>query len=201
MRSINKYLFTIRFWLINLNFWLVRNHLLVLHAHNYFINCFDLFEQCKPFLLHFVISFNHPGRIHGEGLITDIGTATARVARLAKMFFSCFFLNRLNQYFGFKYTPDWTVWSSKFKKFSGEGLTEPPPHWQSPDPSPRSFSGFALDSGFALKSRALRALDSGFTDSDPQLLKRGCAPVLVNKCITIDTDTSIPIPIPRYRYF
>ena len=91
MRSINKYLFTIRFWLINLNFWLVRNHLLVLHAHNYFINCFDLFEQCSPFLLHFVISFNHPGRIHGEGFITDIGTATARVARSAKMFFRVFF--------------------------------------------------------------------------------------------------------------
>ena len=32
----------------------------------------------------------------------------------------------------------------------------------SPDPSPRFFSGFALGSGFALNSRALRALDSGF---------------------------------------
>ena len=32
----------------------------------------------------------------------------------------------------------------------------------SPDPSPRSISGFALGSGFALSSRALRALDSGF---------------------------------------
>ena len=45
-----------------------------------------------------------------------------------------------------------------FQKISGEGLTEPP----SPDPSPRFFSGFALGSGFALNSRAHRALDSSF---------------------------------------
>ena len=32
----------------------------------------------------------------------------------------------------------------------------------SPDPSPRFSSGFALGLGFALDSRALRALDSGF---------------------------------------
>jgi hypothetical protein len=32
----------------------------------------------------------------------------------------------------------------------------------SPDPSPRFFSGFALGSGFALNSQALRAFDSGF---------------------------------------
>ena len=31
-----------------------------------------------------------------------------------------------------------------------------------PDPSPRFFSGFALGSGFALNSQALRAFDSGF---------------------------------------
>ena len=31
-----------------------------------------------------------------------------------------------------------------------------------PRPLPRFFSGFALGSGFALNSRALRALDSGF---------------------------------------
>ena len=37
----------------------------------------------------------------------------------------------------------------------------------SPDPSPRSFSGFALDSGFTLKSQALRALDSGFARFRP----------------------------------
>ena len=44
-----------------------------------------------------------------------------------------------------------------FWKFSGEGLTSP-----LPKPLPRFFSGFALGSGFALNSRALRALDSGF---------------------------------------
>ena len=48
--------------------------------------------------------------------------------------FSVFSLkNRLYQDFGFKYTPDWTIWSSKFQKFSGEGLTEPPP--QTPPPA------------------------------------------------------------------
>ena len=46
-----------------------------------------------------------------------------------------------------------------FQKFSGEGLTEPPP--QTPPP-PAFFSGFAFGLGFALNSRALRALDSGF---------------------------------------
>ena len=33
----------------------------------------------------------------------------------------------------FNYTPNWTIWSSKFQKFSGEGLTEPPP--QTPPPA------------------------------------------------------------------
>ena len=46
-----------------------------------------------------------------------------------------------------------------FQKFSGEGLTEPLPR---PLP-PFFFSDFALGLGFALNSRALRALDSGFT--------------------------------------
>ena len=46
-----------------------------------------------------------------------------------------------------------------FQKFSGEGLTEPPP--QTPPPA-FSRALCALDSGFALNSRALRALDSGF---------------------------------------
>ena len=45
-----------------------------------------------------------------------------------------------------------------FKKFSGEGLTDPLPR----PLSPRFFSGFALGSGFALNSRVLCALDSGF---------------------------------------
>ena len=51
-----------------------------------------------------------------------------------------------------------------FQKFSGEGLTEPGGAHRapSPDPFPRFFSGFALGLGFALNSRALRALNSGF---------------------------------------
>ena len=59
-----------------------------------------------------------------------------------------------------------------FQKFSGEGLTEPPP--QTPPPafsraspsvraSPSNSRALrALDSGFALNTRALRALTSGF---------------------------------------
>ena len=59
-----------------------------------------------------------------------------------------------------------------FKSFLGRGSPSPLPR-----PLPRSFSGFALDSGFALKSRALRALVSGFARfGPPQLLKRGGAP-------------------------
>ena len=46
----------------------------------------------------------------------------------------------------------------KFSKIFWEGAHRAP----SPDPSPRFFSGFALESGFALNSRAFRALDSGF---------------------------------------
>ena len=45
-----------------------------------------------------------------------------------------------------------------FSKISWGGAHRAP----SPDPSPRFFLGFALGSGFALNSRALRALDSGF---------------------------------------
>ena len=37
------------------------------------------------------------------------------------------------------------------KKFSGEGLTEPPPH----TPPPELVSGCALDSGFALSFHAV----------------------------------------------
>ena len=40
--------------------------------------------------------------------------------------------SRLFQDFPFNYTPNWTIWSSKFKKIFGEGLTEPPP--QTPPP-------------------------------------------------------------------
>ena len=57
-----------------------------------------------------------------------------------------------------KYAPVCTISKSILQKFSGEGLTEPPPQ----TPPPALVSGFALDSSFALNSRALRALDSGF---------------------------------------
>ena len=50
------------------------------------------------------------------------------------------------------------VSSSIFQKFSGEGLTKPPPQ----TPPPVFFSGFALGSGFVLNFQALRAFDSGF---------------------------------------
>ena len=65
--------------------------------------------------------------------------------------------SRLFQDFPFNCTPSWTIWSSKFQKFSGEGLTEPPP--QTPPPL---FLG--LRPRFGL--RPIRT---------PQLLKRGCA--------------------------
>ena len=44
-----------------------------------------------------------------------------------------------------------------FKNFLGRGSPSPLPR-----PLSRFFSGFALDSSFALNSRALRALNSGF---------------------------------------
>ena len=62
--------------------------------------------------------------------------------------------------FRFNYTPKCMVSSMNniFKKFSGEGLTEPPP--QTPSPG-RSISGFALD------SRALCVLGSGCALNSP----------------------------------
>ena len=60
-----------------------------------------------------------------------------------------------------------------FRKFSGGGLTEPPP--QTP---PRSISGCALDSGFALNTRTLRALGPRFglpLNSPLPKLWPGCA--------------------------
>ena len=47
---------------------------------------------------------------------------TAQV--LLKWFLS--FIENSIKVFQFNYTPDWTIWNSKFNKFSGEGLTEPP---------------------------------------------------------------------------
>ena len=57
----------------------------------------------------------------------------------------------------FKYAPKWMVSSLIFQKIFWGGAHGAP----SPDPSPRFFLGFALGSGFALNSRALRALDAG----------------------------------------
>ena len=57
-----------------------------------------------------------------------------------------------------KYTPNCTVVISNFQKFSGEGLTEPPPQTPPPASSRASPSDRASPD-----SRALRALDSGFT--------------------------------------
>ena len=122
---------------------------------------------------HFVISFNHPGRIHGERLITDIGAATARVARSAWMFFYVLFEKSNKSRFRCQVYTRLNYLKFEIPKIFWGGAHRA----LSPDPSPRSFSGFALDSGFALKSRALRALDSGFARfGPPQLLKRGCAP-------------------------
>ena len=86
--------------------------------------------------------------------------------------FSMFSLkSRLYQDFGFKYTPDWTIWSSKFQKISGEGLTEPPP--QTPPPL---FLG--LRPRFGLRPQISGASRPRFglrPIRTPQLLNRGCA--------------------------
>ena len=81
--------------------------------------------------------------------------------------------NPLNARFRFQVYTRLNYLKFEISKFFWGGAHRAP----SPDPSPRSFSGFALDSGFALKSRALRALVSGFARFGPlQRLKRGGAP-------------------------
>ena len=65
-----------------------------------------------------------------------------------------FLLQIYTRMHGFKY---------EFSKIFWGGAHRAP----SPDPSPRLISGFALDSGFALNSRALRALDSSFALNSP----------------------------------
>ena len=59
--------------------------------------------------------------------------------------------------FDVKYSPGCIISELSLQKFLGRGLPGP-----SPNPSPVFVSGFALDSGFSLNFRALRALDSGF---------------------------------------
>ena len=59
------------------------------------------------------------------------------------------------------------------KKFLGRGSLSPLPR-----PLPRSFSGFTLDSGFALKSWALRTLNSGFAQFGPPNFWSRVAPLL-----------------------
>ena len=158
----------------------MRNHLLVLHAYNYF-NCFDLFEQCRLFLLHFVISFNHPGRIHGEGLITDIGAATARIARSAKMFFYVLFEKSIESRFQFQVYTRLNYLKFEIPKIFWGGAHRAP----SPDPSPAHSRASPSNLGrFAPSIRAS-------PDSDPQLLKRGCAPAargLSIKYVTLPGD-------------
>ena len=72
-----------------------------------------------------------------------------------------------------KYTPNCTVVISNFQKFSGEGLTEPPPQTPPPASSRASPSDQASPD-----SRALRALDSSFALSfgPPPFQNPGSAP-------------------------
>ena len=95
-------------------------------------DCFDQFEQCRLFLLHFVISFNHPGRIHGERLITDIGATTARVARSAKKNFYVLFEKSIKSRFQFQVYTRLNYLKFEIPKIFWGGAHRAP----SPDPSP-----------------------------------------------------------------
>ena len=97
------------------------------------------------------------------------------------VFFILSLSGRLFQDFRFNYTPDWTF--SKFQNFLRRGSPSP-----FPIPLPRSFSGFALDSGFALKSRTLRAIDSGFARFRPPNFWPVVAPVQ----LTLDKMLEMP---------
>ena len=59
----------------------------------------------------------------------------------------------------------------------------------SPDPSPRFFSGFALGSGFALSSQALRAFDSGFA-LDSRALRA------LDSGFALDSPPECSLPLP-----
>ena len=112
-----------------------------------------------------ILGGNPPQEISGNntGLIADIGAATARVVRSAKMFFYVLFETSIKSRFRFQVYTRLNYLKFEIPKIFWGGAHRDP----SPDPSFRSFSGFALDSGFALKSRALRALDSGFSRFGP----------------------------------
>ena len=72
--------------------------------------------------------FYFPSSNFGELLTWGIG-----LTHSSWMFFLFSLKSRFFQDFSFNYTPDsdWTIWSSKFRKFS-RGLTEPPPQTYPP---------------------------------------------------------------------
>ena len=76
---------------------------------------------------------------------------------------------------GFKYTPDWTIWSSKFQNFSGEGLTEPPPQTPPPALSRASPSILASPSNLGRFTPSFRAS----SDSDPPNFWSVAAPLTI----------------------
>ena len=67
---------------------------------------------------------------------------------------------------------------------------EPPPR-----PFPCSFSGFAFDSGIALKYRALHALYSSFARFGRPTLKRGCTLAWVNYSFTLRNIDSFAVQL------
>ena len=80
--------------------------------------------------------------------------------------------NPLNARFRFQVYTRLNYLRFEISKFFWGGAHRAPPR-----PLPHSFSGFALDSGFALKSRALRALVSASPDSDPPNFGSVAAPL------------------------
>ena len=90
------------------------------------------------------------------------------------MFFCVFFEKSIISRFRFQVYTRLNYLKFEIPKIFWGGAHRAP----SPDPSPRSFSGFALDSGFALKSRALRALDSGFARFGPPNFWSVAAPLM-----------------------
>ena len=93
------------------------------------------------------------------------------VALQIEMFYMFFLKSRLFQDFHFNFTPNWTMWSSKFQKISVEGLSELHPQTPPLALSLASPSIRASTSNLGCFGPSIRAP----LDSDPQLLKRGCA--------------------------